>query len=68
MEKQLGPLEKQSETAREYLKKKEELKKYDINMFLLEEERLKERIRDAQEKYDAGQGGTPIPTGLCTIS
>ena len=27
LEKQLGPLEKQSETAREYLKKKEELKK-----------------------------------------
>ena len=53
LEKQLGPLEKQSETAREYLKKKEELKKYDINMFLLEEERLKERIRDTQEKYDA---------------
>ena len=52
LEKQLGPLEKQSETAREYLKKKEELKKYDINMFLLEEERLKERIRDAQGKYE----------------
>ena len=42
-EKQLGPLEKQSETAREYLKKKEELKKYDINMFLLEEERFKRK-------------------------
>ena len=52
LEKQLGPLEKQSETAREYLKKKEELKTYDINMFLLEEERLKERIREAQEKYE----------------
>ena len=36
-----GPLEKQSETAKEYLKKKEELKTYDINMFLLEEERLR---------------------------
>ena len=41
----MGPLERQSETAREYLKKKEELKTYDINMFLLEEERLRERIR-----------------------
>ncbi len=51
LEKQLGPLEKQSETAREYLKKKEELKSYDINMFLLEEERLRERIRDVEEKY-----------------
>ena len=52
LEKQLGPLEKQSETAREYLKRKEELKTYDINMFLLEEERLKERIRDVGEKYE----------------
>ena len=48
----MGPLERQSETAREYLKKKEELKTYDINMFLLEEERLRERIRDVAEKYE----------------
>ena len=52
LEKQLGPLERQSETAREYLKKKEELKTYDINMFLLEEERLRERIRDVAGKYE----------------
>ena len=52
LEKQLGPLEKQSETAREYLKKKEELKVYDINMFLLEEERLRDRIREVTEKYE----------------
>ena len=36
LEKQVGPLERQSEKAREYLKRKEELKTYDINMFLLE--------------------------------
>ncbi|HIZ12887.1 MAG TPA: chromosome segregation protein SMC, partial [Candidatus Mediterraneibacter stercorigallinarum] len=52
LEKQLGPLEKQSETAREYLKKKEELKTYDINMFLLEEERIRERMKEVEEKYD----------------
>ncbi len=52
LEKQLGPLEKQSETAREYLKKKEELKAYDINMFLLEEERIREKIKEAEEKYE----------------
>ena len=55
LEKQLGPLEKQAETAREYLKKKEELKAYDINMFLLEEERLRERIRDLEEKHQAAE-------------
>ena len=48
LEKQITPLEKQAETAREYLRKKEELKTYDINMFLLETERLKEQIRDAE--------------------
>ena len=52
LEKQLGPLEKQSETAREYLKKKEELKTYDINMFLLEEERIRERLREVEGKYE----------------
>ncbi|MBD9002341.1 MAG: chromosome segregation protein SMC, partial [Coprococcus catus] len=34
----------------EYLKKKEELKTYDINMFLLEADRLKEQIRDVEAK------------------
>lgn len=52
LEKQLGPLEKQSETAKEYLKMKEELKTFDINMFLLEEERLREHLKEATEKYD----------------
>ncbi len=52
LEKQLGPLQKQSETAREYLKKKEELKTYDINMFLLEEERIRERLKETEEKYN----------------
>ena len=46
----LGPLEKQSETAKEYLKKKEELKTFDINMFLLEEERLRETDQRAGRK------------------
>ena len=41
LEKQIGPLEKQSAVAKEYLKKKEELKVYDIHMFLLETERFK---------------------------
>lgn len=44
LEKQIGPLEKQSAVAKEYLKKKEELKFYDIHMFLLEMERLNKQI------------------------
>ena len=50
LEKQAGPLEKQAETAREYLKKKEELKTYDINMFLLETERIQEQVADIEDK------------------
>ena len=52
LEKQIGPLEKQSETAKIYQKKKEELKTLDVNMFLLENQRLQEQLKDAQEKYD----------------
>ena len=50
LERQIGPLERQSEKAREYLKKKEELKTYDINMFLLETERLRELSSKVEEK------------------
>ncbi len=50
LEKQIGPLERQSEVAREYLKKKDELKTFDINMFLLETERLKEQTAELDEK------------------
>ena len=50
LEKQIGPLEKQSETAKIYLKKKEELKTYDINMFLLESARIREQLADLEEK------------------
>ena len=60
LEKQIGPLQKQSEVAKEYLKKKESLKTYDINMFLLETSRLKaeiasldEKIRITKDEFDA---------------
>ena len=36
LEKQVGPLRRQSETAREYLRLKEELKLLDLNLFLME--------------------------------
>lgn len=55
LEKQVGPLERQAEKAREYLRMKEDLKKYDINMFLLEAARLKEQIKDIEEKLSITQ-------------
>ena len=51
LEKQIGPLEKQSEKAKIYLKKKEELKALDVNVFLLENSRLKEQLDETCEKY-----------------
>ena len=56
LEKQIGPLEKQSETARAYLKKKEELKTLDVNMFLLENNRLKEELSSVQGKFEIASG------------
>lgn len=51
LERQVGPLERQAEKARIYLKKKEELKTYDVNMFLLEVERIEGQLKEVQEKY-----------------
>ncbi len=51
LERQVGPLERQAEKARVYLKKKEELKTYDVNMFLLEVDRIDTQLREVQEKY-----------------
>ncbi len=52
LEKQIGPLEKQSEKAKVYLKKKEELKTLDINMFLLENTRIKEQLEKVEASLE----------------
>ena len=52
LEKQVGPLERQSEVAKVYLRKKEELKTLDINVFLLENKRLREQLEQVEEKYN----------------
>ena len=51
LEKQTGPLEKQSEKAKVYLKKKEELKELDVNLFLLENENLSNQLTEIDKKY-----------------
>lgn len=50
LEKQVGPLKEQSETARRYLIFKDELKKLDINAFLLDVDQNKEQLKDIEEK------------------
>lgn len=49
--RQLGPLEKQSETARIYLAKKETLKELDVNMFLLENAHLTSQLEEVGQKH-----------------
>lgn len=51
LERQVGPLERQSEKARTYLKKKEELKEYDVNMFILETTRIESDSKEVEKKY-----------------
>ena len=50
--RQLAPLERQAEQARIYLQKKEELKKYEINMFLIDMERLSTQLLEAEKNLD----------------
>ena len=52
IEKQLVPLEKQSEVAKVYLKHKEELKKLEINLFAKEYERLHTSKEQILEKLE----------------
>ena len=52
LEKQVGPLEKQSEKAKEYLKYRDELRSLDVNMFLNEYDRIQEEVSEITGKQD----------------
>lgn len=52
IEKQADPLENQANVAKEYLKLKEELKTLDVNMFLLEYDRIHDDTRGVEQKAD----------------
>lgn len=50
--KQLGPLERQSEKAKVYLDRREKLKIFDVNLFLMEMKRIRILLTDLNEKCD----------------
>ena len=52
LERQIGPLERQSEKAKIFLKKREELKKQDVNLFLLEMEQMDVQMKEVTENYE----------------
>ncbi len=45
----MGPLARQSETAREYLRLKEELKAYEVNVFLTETQEIKVQLKETED-------------------
>lgn len=56
LEKQVGPLYKQSEAAREYLRLREELKTFDVNLFLLETDSMKIQLKELEERETVLKG------------
>jgi len=52
LEKQVGPLAKQSETARIYLQHRDTLKQYDANMYLMSFYQLKKDSADIDDKIE----------------
>ena len=48
----LGPLEEQSRSAKEYLRLRDELKDNEVNLFLLQTERLRERAEACRETIE----------------
>lgn len=50
IEKQLGPLERQSDVAKTFLRKRSQLETYEVNMFLMEVERINEQLSSIEEK------------------
>ncbi len=63
LEKQTGPLEKQAEKARIYLRKKEELKTLDVNVFLLENVRITDQLKEVDQKLHIAGSDLEETTG-----
>lgn len=51
LERQVVPLEKQAEKAKIYIKKKDELKVFEVNLFLSDMERNQAQGKELEEKY-----------------
>ena len=55
LERQVGPLKKQSEHAREYLLLRDQLKDEDVKLFLLENQNLEKELKELDEKIEIAQ-------------
>ena len=52
LERQVGPLERQSETAKKYLALRDELKRYDINAFLLDQSAFSKQLEETEKSLE----------------
>lgn len=50
LDKQVGPLERQSKTAREYLRLRDELKGYEVNAFVLDSSQTESQLKDTESR------------------
>ncbi len=57
LEKQVGPLEIQAKKARIYLDTREELKKLDVNVFLIENSRLQKSLEETTQTLENTRSG-----------
>ncbi len=55
LERQAAPLERQAQKAKIYIKKKEELKRYEVNLFLADMQHNGQQLKDIGEKYGIAQ-------------
>lgn len=55
LEKQVKPLERQSETARKYISLKEELKTFDINLFLMDLDITEKKLTEITKNIEIAQ-------------
>ena len=63
LEKQVGPLARQSEAARKYLALKEELKTYDVNQFLMETEGIRSQLDQLESRETIVSGDLEEASG-----
>ena len=52
LQRQVGPLKEQSETAKIYLARRDEMKLVDVNLYLIENDRFEENLKKAQERLE----------------
>lgn len=55
IEKQVGPLEKQAGKARQYLMLRDELRTQDVNMFLIEYDRIHDEVKAFEQKQEIAE-------------